>query len=421
MKKIYFLSLLALTIMFSANRALAQTTYTKQVIIVNGNIYSDPDDFVTVASYNPETQETTEFATIHTQSVQDVIVHEGFAYVAAQDSIVKLDIDNYSKVAAVTAPGINKLATDGNVLLASYWYPNTENFIKIYSLENLEHITTIEGISGEAAGIFVKDGIALVAVPGPYGTTTGKIASLDINEGTLLSEDDYGESFVDISFFASWNNVTTAFMKTEYGGSTAVIATLDAEGEIIKETNFDISLAGKTGQMENVVYAEINNGIGSINIETSEIINETIVAPQTMSIAASAIDTVNNLIYLTTSDFYSAGDGFIYNLSGENTGLFEAGVSAQAIAIDYRLNTGINKIEFAQDLTVFPNPATNHINFNIPSNQNVVNTIISDVAGKIVYNKPSASQIDVNSFNSGLYFITIKTNSSVFNGRFIKE
>ena len=161
-----------------------------------------------------------------------------FAYVAAQDSIVKLNIDNYTKVAAITAPGINKLATDGTVLLASYWYPNTENFIKIYSLENLEHITTIGGISGEAAGIFVKNGVALVAVPGAYGTTTGKIASLDINEGTLLSEDDYGESFVDISFFASWNNVTTAFMKTEYGGSTAVIATLDAEGEIIKETNF---------------------------------------------------------------------------------------------------------------------------------------------------------------------------------------
>ena len=45
---------MAITIMFSANCAMAQTTYTKQVIIVNGNIYSDPDDYVTVASYNPE-------------------------------------------------------------------------------------------------------------------------------------------------------------------------------------------------------------------------------------------------------------------------------------------------------------------------------------------------------------------------------
>lgn len=407
--------------MFSANRATAQTTYTKQVIIVNGNIYSDPNDYVTVASYDPNTQETTEFATIYTQSVQDVIVHQGFAYVAAQDSIVKLNIDNFTKVATVTAPGVNKLATDGNVLIASFWYPNTENFIKTYSLENLEHITTIESISGEAAGIFVKDGIAIVAVPGAYGTTTGKIASIDINEGTLLSEDDYGESFVDISFFASWNNVTTAFMKTEYGGSTAVIATLDAEGEVINESNFDISLAGKTGQIGNKVYVEINNGIGSINIETSEIINESIIAPQTMTIAASTIDTINNLIYLTTSDFYSAGDGFIYNLNGENTGLFEAGVSAQAIAVDYRLNTGINKIGIAQDLTVFPNPATNLINLNIPNDQNIVNTVISDISGKIVYNNLSSSQIDISSLNSGLYFIKVNTETSVFSGKLIKE
>ena len=151
---------------------------------------------------------------------------------------------------------------------------------------------------------------------------------------------------------------------------------------LLKKQTFDISLAGKTGQVGNKVYAEINNGIGSINIETSEIINESVVAPQTMSIAASAIDTLNNLIYLTTSDFYSAGDGFIYNLNGENTGLFEAGVSAQAIAIDYRQNTGINKIELAQNLRVFPNPATNLINLNIPYNQNIVKAVISDISGK---------------------------------------
>lgn len=413
---------MALTIMFSANRAMAQTTYTKQVIIVNGNIYSDPDDYVTVASYNPDTQETTEFATIYTQSVQDVIVHEGFAYVAAQDSIVKLNIDNYTKVATVTAPGINKLATDGNVLIASYWYPNTEDFIKTYSLDDLSLIAVVEGISGETADIIIKDDLAYVAVPGAYGTTTGSIAIIDINSGTLLTEDNYGEFYKDIAYFALWNNEVNCFMKTAYGGSTANIATIDAEGDVINETIFDnISLANATEQVQNKLYAEIDNGIGIIDIETNEIINSSVVAPQTMTIAASALDTINNLIYLTTSDFYSAGDGFIYNLNGENTGLFEAGVSAQAIAIDYRLNTGINKIEFAQDLTIFPNPATNLINLNIPSNQNIVKAVISDISGKIVYNNISSYQIDISSLNAGLYFIRVNTDTSVFNGRLIKE
>ena len=141
MKKIYFLSLMALAMVFSANRAVAQTTYTKQLIIVNGGNYSDPDDYVTVASYDPATGETTEFGTIYTQSVQDVIIVNGFAYVAAQDSIVKFNLETYEKVAAVAAAGVNQLASDGNVLVASFWFPVSENFVKTFSLDDLLLIT----------------------------------------------------------------------------------------------------------------------------------------------------------------------------------------------------------------------------------------------------------------------------------------
>lgn len=422
MKKIYLLSLIALTMMLSANGAFAQTTYTKQVIIVNGGDFGNPDDYVTVASYDPETGLTTEFVTIFTQSVQDVIVIGNFAYVAAQDSIVKLNIDTYEKVNAVGATGVNQLATNGSVLVASFWYPVTENFVRTFSLEDLSLIANIDGITGDAAGIMINDDVALVAIPGPWGSTTGKIASIDINEAVLLSEDDYGEFCVNIGYFSFWNNTTTAFMKTPWGGTTTNAATFDMEGTVLSENTYDeASLANRTGQHQNKLYAEINNGIGVFDLNTDELLDAAIVEPQAMTIAASTIDTINNLIYLTTTDYFSSGEGFIYNLDGDNIDSFDAGISAQAIAVDYRNNTGINTKVVTEIVNVFPNPATDLIKFNLPADQILKNIIITNISGKVVSNASTSTQIDISSLNAGLYFITINTNISIYTGKFIKQ
>ena len=422
MKKIYFLSLIALTVVLSANGAFAQTTYTKQVIIVNGGDFGNPDDFVTVASYDPETGLTTEFATIFTQSVQDVIINGNFAYVAAQDSIVKLNIDTYEKVSAVPAAGVNQLATNGEFLVASFWFPVTENFVKIFSLDELSLISNIDGISGDAAGILINGGIALVAVPGAWGSTTGKIASIDLEQGLLLSEDDYGEFYSNVGYFGFFKNEITTFMKTPWGETEANSAIFDMAGEILHEfTHDNTTLANKTGQKLNNFYAEVNNGIAQFNLQNGEIVNAEVVAPQAMTIAASVLDSINNLIYLTTTDYFSTGEGFIYNLDGEQIDSFDAGISAQAIAVDYRNNTGISNNKISENISLFPNPSNDKINFRIPADHTLNSIVITDISGKTILIPNTTDQIDISSFTAGLYFININTDISTFTGKFIKQ
>ena len=268
----------------------------------------------------------------------------------------------------------------------------------------------------------INDGIALVAVPGAYGSTTGKIASIDLEQNVVLSEDDYGESFANIGYFAFYNDVITAFMKTAWGETDSRSATMDLEGNVIEEFIYeDAILANLTGKAHNNFYAEINNGIGLFNLETNELVNPSVVAPQQMTIGASVIDTINNLIYLTTTDFYSTGQGFIYNLDGENTGSFEAGISAQAIAVDYRNNTGVNNNMIVENLNIFPNPASSLISLNIPDDKDVLNTVISDISGKVIFRGTEYKQIDVSALNTGIYFVTINTETSTLTGRFIKK
>lgn len=413
---------MALALVFSANCAKAQSTYTKQVIIVNGGDFNNPDDYVTVSSFDSSTGETTEFATIYTQSVSDVIINGMFAYIAAQDSIVKLNIETYEKVAAVSAVGVNQLASDGNVLAATFWYPVTENFVRTFSLDDLSLIAQFGEITGDASGIFIKDGIALIAIPGPWGSTTGKIASIDLVENVVLSEDDYGEFYAGIGFFAEWSNMISAFMKTPWGGTSTNMATFNLAGVVIDEFTVDnASLANPTGQNQNNFYAEINNGIGEFNLETSELTNTSVVAPQEMTIGASVLDTANNLIYLTTTDFFSTGSGFIYNLNGDSVGSFEAGISAQAIAIDYRYNTDIFEKIMVENLNVFPNPTPHLINLMIPDDQKIISTFILDISGRVVFNDSENKQIDVSELNSGLYFITAETSTYIYTAKFIKK
>ena len=261
-----------------------------------------------------------------------------------------------------------------------------------------------------------------MAVPGGWGSTTGKIAAIDLSENIVINEDDYGEFYSGIGFFASWNEVTTAFMRTPWDGNTTKLATFNAAGEVIEEFTIEnTSLANSTGQLQNMFYAVVNNGIGVFDLETSELTNAAVVMPQEMSIGASVLDTVNQLFYLTTTDFSSTGSGFIYNMSGESAGTFEAGISAQAIAIDYRDNTAIFERNIAENLDVYPNPATQSIHFNIPLNQKATDVYVLDISGRIVAYGQNVQQMDVNELNPGLYFITVKTETRLRTGKFIKQ
>lgn len=420
MKKNYFLSLVLVFVTILGIGVKAQTTYTKQIIIVNGGVYSDPDDFVTVTSYDPEAQIVSEVATIYTQSVQDVIVNGNFAYVAAQDSIVKINIDTYKKVASVGAVGVNQLATNGNVLMASFWYPVTENYVKIYSLDDLTLVANISGISGDAADFLIQDGVALVAIPGPYGSTTGKIASIDINEAVLLSEDDYGEFYSGIGFFGFYDNVVTSFMTTAWGETTTNIGTFDDEGNIIEQyTIEDASLAKSAGQHQDVIYLELNNGIYEYNLTNNA--ETMIVSPLTESIAASVIDTINNIFYITTSDFFSYGNGYTYDMNGNQTSTIDVGISAQAIAVDYRTTTSVheNSKEFA--ISVYPNPSSNYINVSSNNSTKIEKIDIIDNLGRVVLSANETTKIDVSNLNAGIYFISTHSKTNTFSSRFIKN
>ena len=415
MKKKLLLAVM-LVAMISVN-SIGQSWYLNQVIIGSGGNFSDPDDYVTIASYDPNLEATTTFDTIFTQSLQDVYVENGMAWVAAQDSIVLYNLDTYSRIAAIRAEGVNKLKVTGEILIASFWYPVTSGFVKTYTSADLTEINIFNDVSDESAGIHImsEEQTAIVAVPGSWMSTSGKVAWLDLEDNTLMAEADFQSTGMGINFFVEYDTGIPNFgavTVTPWGDSTFTFLGFNAIGEQTGNYSFDGVMGGYTGLSGSMLYAKINGGIGRVNLETMEMDSDLIVEQGVLSMAGTCIDTIGEHIYIASTDYFSMGAGTIYNFEGALIGGFDAGISPEAVALDYRNSSSIDESE-DWELSLYPNPASENITLRTKSVD--YQLFISDMSGRVLIKEhvlSNQTRINISFLEKGLYNITLVGSSS---------
>ncbi len=320
--------------------------YTNQVIIGNGGIYGDPSDHVTIAAYNPDDQTTTTFGDIQRESIQDLIIDGHYAYVAAEDSIVKYDIDTYERVAAVYESNLSRLFCKNGKLYVSRRSdlngpPADGKYVKVYDANDLSFVASVDGISADAAGMAFASDTLYVAVPGDWQATEGKFAVVD-NNNTLVREMNFGADAVGISDLYTDGNNIYSVNRSPYGATTGSVTSYS-----IWTTNYSTTvlnnIVGKGAGVDGTtLYLLLDYGIGSYDLANNQVINASIVpdpgSADFQYIAAAAFDKINQLFYVTITDYFSTGEGKIFDMAGSETGSFEAAVSAEAIAIDTRIN-----------------------------------------------------------------------------------
>jgi len=434
MKKNYFL-LTAVALLFSVQVAFAQNRGNiidvNQVLVASGGAFSNPDDFVTVGTYIPLDSVTTEFNTIFTQSVQCAVVFDHFLYVAAQDSIVAFDIDSYERVGATGATGVNQLAVTNDKVIASFWYPDTSDFVKIYNRSDLVEQAIISDVSDEAAGIAVFNNKAYIAVPGGWTATTGKLAVIDLETNTFEQEIDLGTEGSGISNVYVYNDNGNHYLitvnKTPWGSTSGYVSKIDLSNMSVTNALVNVVL-GKGVELVNsdaTLYAFINGGIGSINLSDLTVADTSIITPPDMTIAGAAFDTINNNFYVTTTDYATVGDGTIYNMDGVATGSFDAGISAEAVAIDYRDYTGVDEISSSFAFSIYPNPAGKNISVSIPNGSTVSRLFVSDLTGRVIMSESGTFKgdltIDLSGLDQGLYVVTVKSGNKFYTTKVVKQ
>jgi len=147
--------LLKIVCLLFAVGSMAQSTV--KVVVGNGGIFNNPADHVSITGIDPLDYSSTFIGEVIRESIQDLIVVESTAFIAAEDSIVKFDLSTNTKLLAIYQSNLSRLfAADGQLFVSLRTDlngpPADGIYLKAFDLELNELFSTNE-ITTDAAGI----------------------------------------------------------------------------------------------------------------------------------------------------------------------------------------------------------------------------------------------------------------------------
>lgn len=421
MKKftIFLLSQLVLLLIFST-LTKAQNAEQSQLYIVSGGAFSDPNDFVEISNYDPQSSANEFIGTIYSQAVQDAVIHKDILYVTATDSLVAYDLVSKTRIAATAVEGANLLQIVGNDLFMSVQYPETSGFLKVFDKNTLTLKATIEGISGETAGMAALNDKLFVAVPGAYGNSTGSVAVVDPINYQLLDEINLGAGGVGVYNLYIYDGQILTVNKSPWGETAGYLTLLDPETLSFTNYSFQHIIGKGIVVLDDFLYLTLNNGVGIIDLDDMVVaVNFLIEDPGSANFIAFGdivFDSVHNYFYATTTDFSTFGTGAVYDISGDYVSSFPAGISAEALAVNYTTFTSLDQEKTLQ-FAVYPNPAMDFIRIKNTSGEQLNAVKISNMQGEIVaYQKflSETTSLDVSSLSAGIYFVEVLFDNGSF-------
>ncbi len=412
-------------LIFTINCNAQLNAYVRQVITSNSGRfeYAPPyADYVTLQSYNPLSKKVNTFGTIYTQSSQSIVISGNYGFFAAQDSIVKYDLNNFKRMAAIADSGLNRMIVYKGKLLVSKQYPVNSDYLEVLDTANLSLIAEVKGISGDCGGISSLNDTVYVAVNRGYLGTEGKLAVIDPSSWTLKAEVNFGHKAVGIMEMYMYNNQIFSVNKTPYGViDTGSVTVYTPANRSFTNVFLPFTVGAGSGIKDSLLYLGLNYGIGSFNMNTLAIADTTIIKdPGSLVytyIISSAVDTLEGRIYTNIGDYQNAGYCLVTSIKGDSIDTYPTGISSDAVAVDTRFyGTGVqNNTAKELDIKLYPNPVQDRLKISFENNTRLTSLNVTDISGReILEFKPGNQQgtyfeLPVNSLAPGVYYLMIST------------
>jgi hypothetical protein len=235
-----------------------------------------------------------------------------------------------------------------------------------------------------------------------------------MNSLQFIEEIDLGELSTGIHNLFVHENKVIAVCRTPWGAEQGVVTIYNTEDKTVTHAVFDNVFGKGIATYDNILYLFVDNGIGAIDLSTLEMLDpEVIEDPGSDSFiyfADAVFDQLHQQFFTTTTDYFSFGQGHIFGQDGFETGLFEAGISPEAVGLDYRDVTGIQLMESVPSLVISPNPAGNLIRFETESGVGQFEATVYSLQGKLMLmHQGYSNSIDISSLPNGYYILTLVT------------
>ena len=408
----------------------------QNLLVLNGGVYGSSTDFANIGIYDFSQNQYTHIDDIFTNSAQDLIIeNDRYVYVAAQDSIIKYDMNTLTRVAANEFGSVStkKLGLYNDKLLVGNFYGSANNNLRIFDKNTLVFIDSVSDLSHSAQNFVIKGDYAYVAqnlTSSNYTDSLGHLAVVDLTTFNVVQRDTLGANGEGISGLVLVGDTIYAIMDNGVGISEYTISSSSVSNYLLTEgiNNSDetISRKGNSSQW----YVKFGSNIGLYDFTTRTIVNDSIFSiPDAYTFA---VDTVNTRFYTTYIDWFnqpSSNLGEVFDNTGTLLGNFPVNFSPEIINILYNNNSSNIYSDAKKTSTpaVFaPNPI--HTNTTIIAKEPIESVFIFDVEGKRIkqvalnQNLAQAAKIDMSTFNSGIYLFQINfENGNVQSHKLIKE
>lgn len=413
----------------------------ESIIVVNGGVFGATNANTTIEVLNSGT--AVNMGTIGTSSIQDLLIDGQYAYVAAQDSIVKYDWTTKTRVAANAFLGLStvKLARYNNQLLVGNWYgpwgstaPYNQHFL-IYDANDLSFVDSIPQVTKPADDIVVVGDYAYIAQNNDrttvFGDTLGYLTVIDLTTNTWVRNDTLSTTGSDIGRLVVEGDVIYTINKESNTISSLNTVTLakttqaSAGGVNLKPAGYGPTAFSKG--VAGVWYFPYDNGIGSYNLATNAVVSANIVT--ITGDFAFAMDTANNNFCVSHIDYLDQlqNNGRIYDMNGDSVGLFQVGYSPEALAVVSNIIIGSTvQLAAANELnyTMAPNPATSVLTVRLEKAEAVSLFVINQVGQNVLTQQSTeaVTTLEVASLPAGVYFLAVVSEKGVMRTqRFVKQ
>ena len=127
-------------------------------------------------------------------------------------------------------------------------------------------------------------------------------------------------------------------------------------------------------------------------------------------------DPINNVMYVTTTDFLTSGQLHVMQYDGSTSGTVEVGVSPGHLALDVRTSTGISD-QNVIELSLYPNPATEQITITGMEGDAALIEVIDALGRNVITSQERIAGgrilIDVNALKPGVHTVRMNGGAAV--------
>lgn len=367
MKFFSFLSLLLTFNAFGQN-------YVNQVLILNEGYYNYVDSEVvvpvTIGSYDPSTEIYTTIDTIEgARFGSDIIINDGFYYVAADTMLLKYDLLSNELIETAVVPGIRNIVVHNDKIIVTRgeYQINFSSYLQVYSTNDLSIVAEFDTINGPkwaSQNLIVKDDIVYVGINNGFewGNEKGIIGLLDMTALNYINEIDLGVDATNIDNMMTDGQFIYTVNNKDWSGASITKFNLTDNSHLTTNIASSSTGCGTSSFRDNKLIYQISN--------TTELYewdpitfndNGNVIEGINQGFYDLAYDNINQYLYTSVTDYFSFGKVIIYNNENELIKEFDCGVSPGTMAFDIRNASGI--------FNYINEPNTNNLIFDIKGNK----------------------------------------------------